>query len=191
MSWDADSPTTLLRQTRTGDHGTILLPCWSWWARVDAPTPLLGLASMKGGYSLLVQAQSQDIQTRHRSTIFLKPMKCTVKPFYCCLSEATEYVPPLILSSSLTKDISWHSWAPQECNKEKDSPWQAMTPRAFHREQTETQGQSCCEKGLIYLAWNLTERQTGNHVSTSASLSTRYKTNKMEDKNHLIISIIT
>lgn len=36
-------------------------------------------------------------------------------------------------------DRQWglHSWVPWDCNKWRDSSWQATTPRAPHRQQTE------------------------------------------------------
>lgn len=45
--------------------------------------------------------------------------------------------------------VCWHSWAPQDCNKWRDSYWQANPPKALHRQQTKTQLQSFHEKGLF------------------------------------------
>ena len=43
---------------------------------------------------------------------------------------------------------SFCSWVPRDCNNWRDSSWQATTPRALHKQQTETHLQSFCEKSL-------------------------------------------
>lgn len=46
------------------------------------------------------------------------------------------------------------SWAPWDCNNQKDSSWQATTPRALHRWQTETHFPVFTGKNPVSLFWS-------------------------------------
>lgn len=52
--------------------------------------------------------------------------------------------------------VGLHSWVPWSCNNWRDSSWQPTTPRALHREHTETQPQSFWERGLFVCPSTLT-----------------------------------
>ena len=90
------------------------------------------------------------------------------------VSEGSSYmclVPQFFLSGALTfaaatqripfdhlAPVAWGAFFPQShwlWNNQRDSSWQATTPKALHRESTETHPQAPCERSLFVLTRSL------------------------------------